>query len=427
MKIIDIVLKDLTHSFRSYFALMFMFGVPLLMAGMFYFMFGSQSKTDNTFTLPATKVVVANLDAGGASFDAAKAQFPGGSQAGSMGEMIVTTLQDKSFASLMAVTVVETAEEARLAVDKQQAGAAIIIPADFSDQFSSLTGHATIEMYKDPTLTLGPGIVESILAQYMDGMSGARIAVEVSTQQTGSSDPQAIGQTIQQYMAASPSGDPTAALLDVRAPATAKTPKNPISAIVGMILGGMTVFYAFFTGASATQSILTEDENGTLPRLFTTPTSKSMLLSGKFLAVCLTVTVQMIVMLILGRLIFGIHWGAILPLALVTAGSIVAASGFGLFLISLFKNNKQSSVIFGGVVTVTGMLGMVKVFMMGVSGPTWADTVSLFVPQGWATRGLIQVMNGAAITDILPTVAGLIGIGAVLFTIGVLRFQKRYA
>ena len=152
-----------------------------------------------------------------------------------------------------------------------------------------------------------------------------------------------------------------------------------------------------------------------------------MILSGKFLAVCLTVMVQMIVMLILGRLIFGIHWGAILPLILVTAGSIVAASGFGLFLISLFKNNKQSSVIFGGVVTVTGMLGMVKVFMMGVSGHTWADTVSLFVPQGWATRGLIQVMNGAAVTDILPTVAGLIVIGAVLFTLGVLRFQKRYA
>jgi len=77
MKIFDIVLKDLTHSFRSYFALMFMFGVPLLMAGMFYFMFGSQSKTDNTFTLPATKVVVANLDAGGAAFRRSQVPVPG--------------------------------------------------------------------------------------------------------------------------------------------------------------------------------------------------------------------------------------------------------------------------------------------------------------------------------------------------------------
>jgi len=43
MKAIDIALKDLTRSFRSAFALVFMFGVPLLMTGMFYFMFGNSS------------------------------------------------------------------------------------------------------------------------------------------------------------------------------------------------------------------------------------------------------------------------------------------------------------------------------------------------------------------------------------------------
>ena len=40
MKILDIALKDMTRSFRSMFALIFMFGIPLLMTGMFYFMFG---------------------------------------------------------------------------------------------------------------------------------------------------------------------------------------------------------------------------------------------------------------------------------------------------------------------------------------------------------------------------------------------------
>ena len=41
MKIIDIALKDLTRSMRSTFAILFMFGVPLLVTGMFYFMFGN--------------------------------------------------------------------------------------------------------------------------------------------------------------------------------------------------------------------------------------------------------------------------------------------------------------------------------------------------------------------------------------------------
>ena len=41
MKAIDIALKDMKRSFRSAFALMFMFVIPLLVTGMFYLMFGN--------------------------------------------------------------------------------------------------------------------------------------------------------------------------------------------------------------------------------------------------------------------------------------------------------------------------------------------------------------------------------------------------
>lgn len=426
MKIFDIALKDMTHAFRSMLALSFMFGIPLLMAGMFYFMFGSQAENDQAFSLPVTKLVITNLDQGGPAFEAAKAQFPGGSQAGSMGDMIVSTLQDKSFGNLMDVTIVENAEAARSAVDNQEAGVAIIIPADFSERFSDLAGQATIELYKDPTLTIGPSIVQSIMAQFTDAMSGAKVAVNVVLKQTGSTDPNLIGQVIQQYMAASPAGDQTNTLLDIRAPATTKAPANPISAMIGIILGGMTIFYAFFTGASTAQSILKEDEEGTLPRLFTTPTSQSAILGGKFLAVGLTVVVQMTVLLILGHLIFDINWGALLSLVIVTVGSIMAASTFGIFVMSLLKNTKQSGVVLGSVLTVTGMIGMIRVFTMGSSAGQ-LDAISLWVPQGWAVRGLIQTMNGAPLTDILFTFGVLVAISAALFSIGVLRFQKRYA
>ena len=426
MKLVDIALKDMTRSFRSYFALMFMFGVPLLMGGMFYFMFGGRGTAGNSFTLPATKVVVANLDLGGPGFDAVKTQFPVGN-ARSMGDVILATLQGKGFEDLMKVTTADSAEAARTAVDKQAAGVAIIIPADFSEKFSDLAGTAAIELYQDPTLSLGPAIVKSILSQFLDGMSGAKIAVNVVAQQTGSSDPQRIGSVLQTYLGASPAGDASASLLEVRSPTAVKTPSNPISAIVGLIMAGMTVFYAFFTGASSAQSILREEEEGTLPRLFTTPTAQSTILGGKLLAVILTVAVQMIVMIVLSRLIFGIAWGAVLPLALVILGSVAAASAFGVFLMSLLKNAKQAAVVFGGVVTATGMLGMAKIFTGGASTSGVLDTVSLFVPQGWAVRGLIQTMNSAPLGEVLLTVAALLAIGVVLFAVGALRFQKRYA
>jgi len=150
MKILDIAIKDMTHSFRSAFALMFMFGVPLVMTGMFYLMFGNSSNNPQGFSVPVTKVVVANLDSGGAAFDAIKGQFPGGQQANSMGDVILATLQEKGFASLMEISLADSTESARADVDNQKAGVALIIPADFSQQFSDLNGQATIDLYKDP-------------------------------------------------------------------------------------------------------------------------------------------------------------------------------------------------------------------------------------------------------------------------------------
>ena len=428
MKVLDIALKDMTRSFRSTFALIFMFGVPLLLTGMFFFMFGGAAKGDQGFSVPVTNVVVANLDQGGSGFDLAKAEMPGGAQAHSLGDMVLTTLQDKSFASLMKISTVNSAEAARAQVDSQKAGVAIIIPADFSKQFSDLNGQAVIQLYKDPTLTLGPSIVQSVLSQFMDSMSGAKVAVDVVIKQTGSTDPAQIGQVVAQYVAAIPAGDQTAALLDLHAPAAKKPASNTLSLIVSFIMAGMTIFYAFFTGTSTAQSILREDEDGTLPRLFTTPTSHATVLGGKFLAVGLTVAVQMTVLLILGRLIFAIQWGSLLPLALVTFATVLAAATFGIFVISLLKSTRQAGSVLGGLLTVTGMLGMVKIFTMGApTSPAWADIASMFVPQGWAVRGLSQVMAAASINDILLTCLALIGMSVAFFLIGVLRFQKRYA
>jgi ABC-2 type transport system permease protein len=190
----------------------------------------------------------------------------------------------------------------------------------------------------------------------------------------------------------------------------------------------MTIFYAFFTGTSTAQSILREDEDGTLPRLFTTPTTQATVLGGKFLAVGLTVLVQMTVLLVLGRLIFAIQWGSLLPLALVTLATVLAAATFGIFIMSLLKSTRQAGTVLGGVLTVTGMLGMVKIFTMGLPvTPAWADLASMFVPQGWAVRGLSQVMAAAPVNDILLTCLALLVMSIVFFLVGVLRFQKRYA
>ncbi|RPI32332.1 MAG: hypothetical protein EHM70_09215, partial [Chloroflexota bacterium] len=274
MKIFDIALKDLTRSFRSAFALVFMFGIPLLMTGMFSLMFGDGGDNGEGFSLPVTRVVIANLDAGSPELQDTLANMPLTSEAGSLGEMVAGVLQSEEFSSLMEVSLAQDADSARAAVDSQEAGVALIIPPDFSAQFAALDGQATIEFYQDPTLTVGPGIVRSVLNQFLDRLSGAKIVVKVALSSSGSNYA-IIGQVIQGYLAAQPQADMNAALIDVRSPNLPAQPKNVLYQILTPIMGGMMIFYALFTGASTAESILIEDEEKTLPRLFTIPTPQS--------------------------------------------------------------------------------------------------------------------------------------------------------
>lgn len=83
MKVFDIALKDLLRSFRSAFALVMMFLVPLLITGLIYFAFGSMLGGDGGFGLPLTQVQIVNLDQ------------PDPDSGFSVGQMLVEFLQNE--------------------------------------------------------------------------------------------------------------------------------------------------------------------------------------------------------------------------------------------------------------------------------------------------------------------------------------------
>jgi len=134
------------------------------------------------------------------------------------------------------------------------------------------------------------------------------------------------------------------------------------------------------------------------------------------------------VLLIAARLIFGIEWGELASVALAAMGIVLIAASCGIFINSLLKNTRQGGAIFGGFLTVTGMIGMVGIFVQG--SPTaqlLGDTVSLLVPQGWAVRGLMQAVKGLPPADVLLTTLVMLVWSAAFFALGVWRFNRRYA
>ncbi|PKO13796.1 MAG: hypothetical protein CVU39_17370 [Chloroflexi bacterium HGW-Chloroflexi-10] len=423
MKIWDIALKDTLRSLRSMFLLVFMFGIPLLMTGMFAIMFGGQ-ESEESFALPVTRVAAANLDEGSPALQVGMAGI-GMAGVDSLGDYFLQNLSSENMDDLVEVREVADEAAALAALENGEADIALVFPQDFSADFSQINSQARIGFYEGANAGMGADVVHTVLTQMSDGLSGMRITLDVAAQ-SASTDEATMMAISQEYVMATMGQNPHE-LVTLTALSGEPAAETDIrKSILGPIMGAMMIFFAFFTGTTTAQSILREDEEGTLARLFTTPTRRNKVLVGKFLAVLLTVTVQVIVLLAAAWLIFGIQWGSLVSVVLFATGIILPASAFGIFINAWIKNSKQGGVIYGGLLTVTGMVGMFTVFTGGNTSPAM-EMISLFVPQGWAVRGLMQSMQGATLAVVTTTLAVCLLWSLVFIVIGSLRFQKRFA
>jgi ABC-2 type transport system permease protein len=189
------------------------------------------------------------------------------------------------------------------------------------------------------------------------------------------------------------------------------------------------VFYVFYSGASSAETLLAEEEQGTLARIFSTPTPVRDVLGGRILATYVMEIVQVLVLLVSSALIFGVQWGRALPVGLVALGMIVLAASFGLFLTSLLRSTRQGGLIYGGLMTILGMVGMIGIFGLTSANAPRAtmEIASLFTPQGWAVKAWLLLLDGGGSIDVLPTAGVMLLLGAVFFALGLLRFRKRFA
>ena len=359
MKILDIALKDLVHSFRSAFLLVMMFVAPLLITGLIYLAFGGMITRTGGVTLPKATVLIVNLDQ--------PAPTVRSESRGAAGPEPVAA---RACAASGRPRMAGGEAAARQAVDDGRADVAVIIPADFTQAVQEPGKQASVVLYHHPDSGIAARVVKVVVSDFVDGFAGAKIAVHVTSHQARGAGPERCRMAWQSVWRrptwpgckrrrrrAGSSAQTGPAYLVSRAPATEQKAANQATLFLGPVMAGLMVFFMFFTGAAAAQSILYEDQEGTLARLFTTPTPHAAILAGKFLAVVVTLGVQAIVLMALAALIFGIRWGHPVNVALLTAGVVVTAAGFGILLMSFLRSTRQAGPAIGLVVTLTGMLG----------------------------------------------------------------------
>jgi len=422
MKIFDIAFKDLTHSTRSLFLIGMAFAAPLLLTALIYFAFGSIASGDMNMADIKVGVVNADVLPANAPLEA------------SLGENIRSMFFDESVGSWITASDYADETAARAAVDAQEIGVAVIIPAAFTEDYLAGKTTTPITILQDPTLTIGPTVVRDMVASLLDGVAGGGITVKVAGERmkvNGKTlEPAGFAPLIQRYINWYTGFQralfhlPEKAALVVTSPASGGEMSKDIQAMMGLVMSGQLIFFSFYTGAYAMMSILQESEEGTLARMFTTPTDRTTILAGKFLAVFITVILQGAVLLTAGHYLFKIDWGEPGSLTLSLLGQMFASVGLAVLLVSFIKTSKQAGPVFGGGLTMLGMISGLFTANMNID---IFDTMGNFTPQGWVLKAWKLSLAGQPVNELLMPFVVLLAMGVVMFAIGAVMFRKRFA
>ena len=355
-----------------------------------------------------------------------------------IGDNIRSMFFDDSVKSWIEASDYPDESAVRAAVDKQEIGVAVIIPQNFSERYLSGEKDLQVLIVSDPTLSIGPAVVEDMVTMMVDGVAGGGIAIQTIMERLQANgtqpDQSQIPAWIERYgnwyrdFQRDLFHNPDSAALVVVAPSAGEAETaNPLTQMMGLTMAGQMIFFAFFTGGNSMMSILREHEEGTLARLFTTPTDRTKILMGKFVAVFITVLLQGLVLMVAGRFAFGVQWGKPVSIALALTAQVFAAVGLGVLLISFVKSTKQGGPVLGGGLTMLGMLG--GLFTANIPGgmPAAFDAIGNFVPQGWVLKGWRMALDGSAAGDLLIPFFVTVMMGIIMFAIGAMMFKRRYA
>lgn len=396
-KLFTIALNDLTLAFRDRAALILMLAAPLTLALGLGLVTGRFSGNSNTAGLHDIPVVIVNEDAG------------------TLDQALVEVMASPDLSALVKPITATTAAVARQQVADDQVAAALIIPAGFTQ------GQQPLELHANPVRPVSAGVVENIVAQFLQRAQGAALTQQVAAAQllhSGRMSPaQVMSATLEMALASQSAPSPITLVRE-----TSEGASQPAFDMLALLAPGMALLFLMYTVTRGGAHLLAERDGGTLARLFVTPTALPAVLGGKVAGIFLTTLAQVTLLIAASTLLFNLHWGAPLGLALLVPAVALAATGWGLLLTSLVKTPQQASSLGSAVMLVFGVLG-------GSFGnqqlPAFLHTLGRITPNAWGIEGFALLGNGGTVAGIVPNVLALLAIAGVTFALATLLLGRK--
>jgi ABC-2 type transport system permease protein len=197
-----------------------------------------------------------------------------------------------------------------------------------------------------------------------------------------------------------------------------RTAVQIVPALIGVIL---TMTMVVFTASA----IVRERERGNLELLIATPLGRLELMVGKLLPYVVIGLIQVTIILIAGRLLFGVPVvGRLIDLYGAALAFIAATLGLGLFVSTLAQTQFQAFQ-FAFLTMLPSIL--LSGFMFPFEGmPKAAQWIAQILPLthfNVIIRGVM--LRGAALPEVWPQLAKLAVFLTFMLTVAVLRFKKR--
>lgn len=190
------------------------------------------------------------------------------------------------------------------------------------------------------------------------------------------------------------------------------------------LVSGFAIQFLLFALSSSAAALFYERDRGIFHRILAGPVTRSQILWSKFIYGAGLGLIQLIVLFIGGRVLFGIdiehHLGFLM---IVCVAAAAACTAFGMLLASISSSSEAAS----------GLATFVILLMCSVGGawfpvslmPEFIQNLSRLTIVYWAMEGFDQVLwLNASIADLLPTLGVLAGMTALVMAVAVWRFNR---
>jgi hypothetical protein len=424
--VLSMVAKDLRRRLRSPLPTLLLLVFPLIFAGLIALTFGGGEAR-----APKVRLLVEDRDGG------------------LVGRFLLSALGQEEVQKHVEMQAVEkVGGDVGALLERQQAAALLRLPAGLSADF--VAGRpARLELIRSPAQSILPDVAEQLTAVMaevlssaarllrgpLDQIRAARLPQGAGAGGGGASDREVARIAVLAngvVSRARPYLLPPVVQLEATtlpAPGAAAGPRRAAGAPRGsnslflLFLPGISVFSLFSLSDQMMRDVLVEARQKTLRRQLAGPLRAGRVLVAKALATAALAGLSLVFLTVLGALLAprGVDLAGYLLLSLAL---VIATTGFASAMYGAARNERQGA-------TLAAVLSLVMAFAGGAfipldSLPGLLRSLSPFSLIYWATRGYQRlVVNGEGLAAVLPNVAILAGVGALLLAVSAPLWQRR--